>query len=477
MISIFLKNRLIIIVIYILSFIKSYILLNFNRYNNYQEPDNYFSPEKFIEYYMQGDYRGHINIGTPPQNVKIQFNSEKYGLSMIEDSNETEYYNKKLSSSLQKTDIYDSNYRFSKPIILNDSIIFEKYDINSKKNTKININNYPFIYLNSDENEFNIKEDSKAFINIGMKIYCSWTNELCESIPYYLKQKKQTNSYSFNVIYSKNNYDMSFIIGEEPHIYSPSIYSENNLIYSKALISSRVVKWVLEFKFFYLNESYIINKNTDLNYISVSDDDKKIFIDSKARLEFLFDMDVIISERQFFFSINRTYFSKYTDQCNLTHVPKKYLIFTCDKNFNTKNFPTLYFFHQEYNYTFELNGKDLFMTKGDKKYFLIVYDYSNSSPWIMGKIFLKKYLFLFDDVNKKIGFYRKLEKLDNDNTLLIVVCTMGILIIIFGIGGFILGKKLYGIVKKKRANELEDDYDYDSTNKGGNKNNEGLIED
>ena len=58
MISIFLKNRLIIIVIYILSFIKSYILLNFNRYNNYQEPDNYFSPEKFIEYYSRQSERG-----------------------------------------------------------------------------------------------------------------------------------------------------------------------------------------------------------------------------------------------------------------------------------------------------------------------------------------------------------------------------------------------------------------------------------
>ena len=477
MLPVFFKNRLIIITINLLPFIKSYVLLNFNRYNNLQDSNNSFTPENFIEYDMQGDYRGHLNIGTPSQKVIIHFNSEKYGISMIEDSNTTDYFNKKLSKTLQRTNIYDSNYRLSTSIILNDSISFEKYDISSKKNTNININNYPFIYLKSDKDDFNLNEDSKAYIIIGMKIYCSWKNELCESIPHYLKQTKQTSSYSFNVIYSKNNYDMSFIIGEEPHIYSPSVYSENNLIYSKALISSNEVKWVLEFKFFYFNDSYIIDKNTDLNYISANDDDKKNFIDTSARLEFLFDMDVIISERQFFFSINRTYFSKYTDQCNLTHVPKKYLVFNCDKNFNTKNFPTLYFFHQEYNYTFELNEKDLFITKGDKKYFLIVYDSSNSSPWKIGKIFLKKYLFLFDDVNKKIGFYKKTRNLEsNENTFLVIVFIMGVLIIIFGIGGFILGKKLYGFVKKKRANELEDDYDYNSINKNECKSNEKIID-
>ena len=133
----------------------------------------------------------------------------------------------------------------------------------------------------------------------------------------------------------------------------------------------------------------------------------------------------------------------------------------------------------DYNYTFELTDKDLFQIRGDKKYFLIIFDSTSNFPWKFGKLFMQKYLFNFDTDSSMIGFYRKINNENNEsnenngkneisenisNSNFLVWIFMGILIIIFGIGCFCLGKFLYNKNRKKRANELEDDYEYKQKN-------------
>ena len=87
-------------------------------------------------------------------------------------------------------------------------------------------------------------------------------------------------------------------------------------------------------------------------------------------------------------------------------------------------------------------------------------------------VFLKKYQFIFDNDQKTITYINKTlindDKKDiknNDSNILI----LKIMIIIFLIIGFILGlffgKKLWDKNRKKRANELDDDYDYVDQNK------------
>ena len=165
-------------------------------------------------------------------------------------------------------------------------------------------------------------------------------------------------------------------------------------------------------------------------------------------------------------------------------VDSQYTVITCDKNFNTEKFPTLYFYHMDYNYTFELTHKDLFQIRGDKKYFLIIFDSDSNYPWKFGKIFLQKYLFNFDTDSKTIGFYTDLnndsnynesEEIDNNSNSnsddnnnkslnFYLWILWGVLLLITGIGCFFLGKILYDKNRKKRANELDDDYEYKQNN-------------
>ena len=91
----------------------------------------------------------------------------------------------------------------------------------------------------------------------------------------------------------------------------------------------------------------------------------------------------------------------------------------------------------------------------------------------MGKPFTLKYQFVFNSDNKQIGFYNpnynKHEKSkDMISKKYIFILVIIVLCVIFTVLGIILGKKIYGIKRKKKANELIDDFEYNSS---GDKNN------
>ena len=137
-----------------------------------------------------------------------------------------------------------------------------------------------------------------------------------------------------------------------------------------------------------------------------------------------------------------------------------------------KKFPTLYFYHREFNYTFELNYEDLFEEINNDIYFLVVKNIGNFNKdiWKLGKTFLNKYKFSFNQDSKMISFYpyrnnynykidedernNKKNKKFNINYIWIAVC---IACLFFGI---YIGTKIVIKNRKKRANELEDEYDY-----------------
>ena len=167
-------------------------------------------------------------------------------------------------------------------------------------------------------------------------------------------------------------------------------------------------------------------------------------------------------------------------------INSQYNVISCDKNFNTDNFPNLYFYNTDYNYTFKLTHKDLFQIRGDRIYFLVIFDENSDNSWKFGKLFMQKYFFNFDVESRTIGFYTDLndssddeknENKKNDNStstssssslwILWVV-----LLIITGVACFLLGRIIYNKNRKKRANELEDDYEYKEKN-----NDENFVND
>ena len=120
-----------------------------------------------------------------------------------------------------------------------------------------------------------------------------------------------------------------------------------------------------------------------------------------------------------------------------------------------------------FNYTFILEGKELFLETEDKYELGILSEIGYSSTeWKLGRVFLKKYQIIFDDDNGLIGFYRA-------NNIFIEEgkkggMSTGLKIgILFAVGcffiflSFLIYKKINILARRKKiANELEDDFMY-----------------
>ena len=150
------------------------------------------------------------------------------------------------------------------------------------------------------------------------------------------------------------------------------------------------------------------------------------------------------------------------------------------------NFPDLIFYNLDFNRNFTLTKEDLFSfnikDKTDNNlYFLIVNGIDDENRWMIGIPFLKKYVLSFDYDNKRIGYYKnygkenyvkdngkKEEKNKIYNTdafkIVIIILSSGII--------FILGMLFNNYLKKsrkKRANELDDIFEYDAHEDQSNK--------
>ena len=116
--------------------------------------------------------------------------------------------------------------------------------------------------------------------------------------------------------------------------------------------------------------------------------------------------------------------------------------------------------------------KDLFTETKYKYFFNIIFDKNNKYNIDLGKLFLKKYPINFDFENEVIDIYDNyIEKQNdnkgnqngnNDNNMTLYIILACILVVITGVLGYFLGKYLNKI-RKKRANELKDDYEYNES--------------
>ena len=157
------------------------------------------------------------------------------------------------------------------------------------------------------------------------------------------------------------------------------------------------------------------------------------------------------------------------------------------KEFDVKKFKSIYFKSVDLNSIFELNYKDLFYYKDNYVYFLLLF---KGISWIFGELFLKKYYLVFNQDLKTIGYYQNIENIENieirenekpdnnnenkDNFDFKINLTHILLILIL-LSILIVGTVLYCKKgkRKNRANELDDNYEYnESINDTKNDNNE-----
>ena len=344
-------------------------------FKNTRTFENNVNENNFFFNFIPQNYITEISIGTPSQEMNIQLTLRDYIFYIANNicyNNSISYYNYSQSSSFNHIspatspfdDLADASFvsdkvSFYNDINLNKNISIEKFKFyfyqtyRFKENTKIfcgviglsiNRENYDLDYFDGD---YYLPTIFQTLKNDDYITKYSWTYEYFD----------KTN-YKNNIIKNKSvidNYDGLLIIGKYPHEYNPDLYSGHylNNIYSDK--DSYKFLWNFAFTKIY----YDINNNKEESIINLN----------QTQVELLFDINYIISTKEYYDSINENYFNFYINKniCNINNMKfefNEYEIISCFKeNFtinDKKKFPSIYFRHVEFSCTFILNYDELF---------------------------------------------------------------------------------------------------------------------
>ncbi len=357
-----------------------------------------------------------------------------------------EFYCENYSSSIQLSKIIGHLSKIFPDIInLSDKIN------NSLKFIQILENNQITLTLNEliiSENNNDNSVIMQCLINYIYNICENSINDKEYNFIDKLKMNDVIESYYWMINYTSDN-EGDLIIGEQPHIIDPLNYKEEDLFKHHPFLEDSMVGRGLifddiNFKDKYFREFHESYFNYGINYI-------------KGVVELEKELDKYFNE-----SIQDGICYKVT--IKYSYYPFK--IYYCDKDKykdNIKNFPKLTFFQYDFNYTFELDYTDLFKEKGDKIILMIFFDEA-PFDWYLGKPFLKKYSFLMNQDSKIVGFYKRKDYKNSDNSnddnnviLKIILIVIGVIILL--ILGIFIGKYFFKN-NKKHKNILDEDYDY-----------------
>ena len=392
-----------------------------------------------------------IKLGTPNQEIPIIIKSTEYAFHISNESCKGKAEKKFINtlSSTYKEDYYCyDDYFFD----------YDNYSFEIK-GEKSSIENF---YLKKEENEYNKLYFLLSYnltVNqsgiLGMKVFES----RIKYQPFnFIKQLKQNNIiknyiYSFN--YNNDN-EGNLIIGEYPHQYNNNEYNIDNF---------------KEIKMYYTTK----HDNFDICFNQIYYGENKI--DDYLNMEFTFDFGLIKGTDKFKENIEKLFFNKLIEEkkCERKISEEKRLFFVCDNKNIIKKFESIKFNLREQFINLTLVSNDLFYKNENdgKFYFLIYFNIplteeqkwkqrmdSINNRWILGRIFLKKFLLIFDQDKRIIGFYNN--KLNQNyfskGTLLpwilVFICICIIFVLVFYI--FSIYKK----IRRKRVNELDLIYDY-----------------
>ena len=197
--------------------------------------------------------------------------------------------------------------------------------------------------------------------------------------------------------------------------------------------------------------------------------------ESPVKLEISLDKEGIEFDQYFFGILKDIFFLPYIEKgiCEISDDQfTSKVIFCHDNQFginDIKQFPTIKYIKYNINFNITFTGEELFYYK-EHKYFCKIYcKYSNYRTFVIGRILLKKYLTVFNGDKKQVYFYKQeikekeeiIEQNYIDKYWIIILISSIALIIIVYLLGFLTGKLVYQ-GRKKLANELEDNYDYNN---------------
>jgi len=423
---------------------------------------------KYIEYEDKLMVQVDMSFGSKKDKFKSSVEIDKYCLSVL--GNEINYFD-----NLKKFDLTQSNtYNY----IQNVSQIYGEYFSKG-------IFGQDTVKLGESENIDNIKFFIATELN-PTKIYASASIGLMpeeKSINYnitginILDQLKNANIINKRIWYL--DFDDSnkgtFVIGKLPHEVNGNKYKEENLL------SSYVGKNVV-YKSFYnieFNEIYYGNLN---NY-----NNRTLFNKFNVSIISL-SSNLIYSTFQYYeFISNKIFTQKLRDNiCHQGEFAENYFYYYCDKNkFDISEVDNLNFYIRDTNTTFTLESKELFYENNNYLYYMVAFpkDESISFNWIFGLSFLKKYTLAFDRTEKIVYYYSSLQENTNKEEqsgsnsnstkyIIIIVCLCVVFICCIG---FLVFYILKIKPRKKKANELDEGYDYETHNDNGQGNSPLMV--
>jgi len=368
------------------------------------------------------------------------------------------YDEKKSNSSILNWCRESEFYLAEECCSVNDTILFY-HSINMENKTVINI------YFEMMRNvEDNITGE------IGLNLYDAHRRVYNTFLGVMKANNLISNYYWYFDFDSWNDTKGKIIIGSLPHEDYPYLYSEDNLYITNSNPSTRLT--YMEMKF---DKIYIINNDTKIYFANEAEfryDSKIIIGDHEYEKYLLKKIEILFKEKKCFNDTIRDF--DYYSNMNFYYCKNNEEI----KRILKEIISPIYFYSKDFNYTFEINNDEILREKDEYIYIQILFN-DIARRWSLGKVFSLKYKFVFNQDLGQIGFYKMKEK-KTSNKNLKVILQAGLIILLCAFLIF-LGIQIGKILKKtrkKRANELADEYDYYSDIKRENKSdiNNGLID-
>ena len=393
-------------------------------------------------YHILNDYEfvSDIEVGTPRQKVELLFNFNNEFLTLLYHRTSPKPYYYNLSSTYKEIKIYDKEcpLKVSESTTIKETLFMKNKfynNLNDFLSSKDEIS-HEFVIIFSkhlptlkhvvtyqfvDSNAVRIGLQVNAKYNEDHGIYKPFINEMKEQgyIENYLHFIYFFDEYEENLYAKDNNntYDGLIVLGKYPHELLPNKYDIKNL--------------------FWTNTFLTYTKITNKENIDYGNNKKENF--EYLRGIFDFNVDYIFPPYQYYETI-KNFFRPLRKICfidtNARLINKDdnaYRMVYCDyEEFGKKylkTFPKLVFKIDDFNETFEFTYKDLFKPIYDNKYYLFLIFTGRfwraseiiiqppSYPWTLGKIFFKKYQFVFDALNKKVGYYKNKNTKNNEEPI------------------------------------------------------------
>ena len=383
-----------------------------------------------------------ISIGNPPQKFNASLNLNSYHSYFLSEDipgiHFDKYYNSNLSSTyfcienntlywdeeFQMAEIFSDNLKF----IYNDSVLFD--------------NKFYFLLVHY----FNYNEPvifyTTGIIGLRIRSFIQKQEDKEKRFTNQIKKLGLVNNEVFSFEFDKNKSDNGYlVIGKE-------IKKDYFLQIQAGILKMKYpgLEWSFNFDNVYYGNIEIKNSNDALLKT-----ENGLIVGST-------EYEKIISQ----------YFFNNVNKCNITYRKMGYGDFKyyyCDEDFDVSQMEDLVFFLKNINFNFTLKSSDLFFNENGKKYFKILFLFSYNLYWYLGREFLKVYQLHFD-MDKKLIYIpikndNETEDYSSSSTFKIfhswLTLILGILVIFLII---YIARYLKKYPRKKRANELEDDFEY-----------------